>query len=360
MSKNLLILTVGTGTAGKTSNLAEGLRRTIDLLAPRQFWLVPSTTEDSQVMAALVSENQPSFAGQASLDAPDDLEACRKHLRTVIRDVRKNLKSGEKLLINPTSGTKQMTAAATLAALDEGIGHIVFTTGERADGVVKTGTEQVTGFDPSHFFFERDLLLAKQFFKEGDFHAAGRVLEPHKSKCPKEYTTAYACHHWRRFDYREAQKFASHLAREKVADHLAWAKHACEHHDYDTTIRLTYKALELKGRWLLETKWDLKPGKNGLYKKADVEAISPSVAAAQNRKQFSLGLANIVKILTDVEDPFGCRYEGRLANLSELRNESTHDIRPVTKDEAKEYLDLATNHIGIKPSHLPTSLTDAP
>jgi hypothetical protein len=42
-----LILTVGTGTAGKHSNLAAGLRRTLELINPEKFWLIPSTDEVS-------------------------------------------------------------------------------------------------------------------------------------------------------------------------------------------------------------------------------------------------------------------------------------------------------------------------
>src|ERR1035437_3713379 len=42
---SLLILTVGTGTAGKHSDVASGLARTLDLCTPRLFWLVPPASE---------------------------------------------------------------------------------------------------------------------------------------------------------------------------------------------------------------------------------------------------------------------------------------------------------------------------
>ena len=41
---SLLILTVGTGTAGKRSEVAQGLVNTIRQVPPRKFWLVPSTS----------------------------------------------------------------------------------------------------------------------------------------------------------------------------------------------------------------------------------------------------------------------------------------------------------------------------
>ena len=54
---SLLILTVGTGTAGKHSDVASGLARTIDLTAPRLFWLVPSESERSRPVADLIRES---------------------------------------------------------------------------------------------------------------------------------------------------------------------------------------------------------------------------------------------------------------------------------------------------------------
>lgn len=40
-----------------------------------------------------------------------------------------------------------MSAGATLAALAEAVSGMVSTIGERADGVVKAGTETITPFD---------------------------------------------------------------------------------------------------------------------------------------------------------------------------------------------------------------------
>ena len=54
---SLLILTVGTGTAGKHSDVASGLARTIDLCAPRLFWLVPSASEKSRPVADYIRES---------------------------------------------------------------------------------------------------------------------------------------------------------------------------------------------------------------------------------------------------------------------------------------------------------------
>ena len=80
--KNLLIMTVGTGTAGKYSNLANGLRNTIKMIQPYRFWLVPSSSGDSRAVAELVSEGFSSFAGMLGpIENPDDLVCCRRTVR---------------------------------------------------------------------------------------------------------------------------------------------------------------------------------------------------------------------------------------------------------------------------------------
>jgi len=53
---SLLILTVGTGTAGKHSDVAQGLANTIRQVRPRKFWLVPSASEKSTPVADLSRE----------------------------------------------------------------------------------------------------------------------------------------------------------------------------------------------------------------------------------------------------------------------------------------------------------------
>lgn len=357
---NLLILTVGTGTAGIHSDLASGLRRTLELLKPRKFWLIPSTSPDSLAIADLIAEGRPAYAGRFPLEQPDDLESSRQHIRLVISQVRGRVKESERLFVNPTSGTKQMTAAATLAALDEQIGDIVFTTGERADGVVKTGTERITVFKPAEYFLERDLALAREFFKAGDFYAAERILKPHNITNTQEYTTAYTCHHWRRFDYDRAKAYDKALEnrspRDIVADILAWSGHALAHDDPDGSVRLTYKALEHAARLYLQEETGLKPDKNGRYKTAGVSGLRTSFVPDSRNSDITLGLQNIVKILNDLGHAFGTGFDRKLRDLSDIRNEATHDLRPVAVREAQTFLQLAIRRIGIAPTPLPDSL----
>ena len=89
----------------------------------------------------------------------------------------------DRLLVNPTSGTKQMSVAAVLAALDEEVGMVIFTVGDRADGVVKTGTERMAEVNTAEFYLQQDLAQA-------DFAVPNRRLSccsqaPRTLRCPR-------------------------------------------------------------------------------------------------------------------------------------------------------------------------------
>ena len=364
---NLLILTVGTGTAGKYSDLLSGLRTTVEKLAPRQFWLVPSTFPDSLAIAKLLAENTPGCQGLFSLEHPDDLESCRQHIRNVIVTARSALQPGERLLVNPTSGTKQMTAAATLAALDELVGDIVFTTGDRADGVVITGTERITAFEPAAFFRERDLKLAQEFFEAGDFYAAERVLKPHNHVLASQWATAFTCHHWRRFDYDKAKCYDQGLGLgnrtsfDILADIFAWADHAIRHGDPDEGMRLTYKALERAARFALEEKTGIRPNEAGRYAVQSLVALNTTLLLEGRGEQVALGLQELIRVLRDMGHALGLGFDSALYGLAIIRNEATHLIRPVEAREAQAFHDRALNLIRsawptFQPTIIPSTL----
>jgi len=229
---SLLILTVGTGTAGKHSDVASGLARTIDLCAPRLFWLVPSASERSRPVADIIRESvehkhpgafQPWSTDEPyrTIADPDDIHQCRSVLREVIAAARQQLKPGERLIVNPTSSTKQMSAGATLAALDEEVDQVDFTSGERVDGVVKTGSEVVHPFDLRGFLFQRDLRTAAELFQHGAFYAAAQVLKVYAlPEAVRARETALCLHEWQRMNYPKA---ASHAAKfsEGLRTHLS-------------------------------------------------------------------------------------------------------------------------------------------
>lgn len=370
---DLLLLTVGTGTAGRTSNLVAGLRRAIELSAPERFWLLPSTDEISLLTADEVRSGNAGFAPwndaspYRSIAKPDDLESCRTHVRAVIRQLRGQLRPGQRLLVNPTSGTKQMTAAAVLAALDEGIGDLVFISGERADGVVVTGTERLTVFDPSGYFRERDLDTARDLFAAGAFEPAARVLARHGTASGSARSLCLALHHWRRFAYANAvtaatghhedlrralAQRAQHAATGApslllLADVLAWAEHARSLGEAGDCLTLAYKALELAARFALQDTFGLTPLRSGRFPLDAVRATAQStetdarLTKLGREGEITLGLALACNLLAENDHPLGHAFDEdpRLRQLTFVRNESVHDLRPPEMSEAQALLD---------------------
>src|SRR5438128_2478909 len=225
----LLILTVGTGTAGKHSEYCARARQHHPAAPPRKFWLVPSASEKSTPVADLIRETVAdlnSFAPWSQLgpyhaiQSHDDIHECRRVVRDVIAAAKAELHPEERLFVNPTSGTKQMSAGTTLAALDEEVDQVDFTSGERVDGVVKTGTEIIQSFDLRGFLFQRDLRTADELFRHGAFFAAARLLKGYaQPEALRARETALCLHEWQRMNYAKA---ASHTAKlsESLHAHL--------------------------------------------------------------------------------------------------------------------------------------------
>ena len=178
----ILVLTVGTGTAGQHSNLAAGLLNSINSLEvkPTFILLVPSTSEESTGLAELLSEEctTPSELApfELRIEKPDDLLCARKQIRACLESLRKRF-PGKNILVNPTSGTKQMTIGCFLAASEIPGIEICFIGGQRKDGVVITGTEQNLRFEPNLLHRERALATAETLYKTGALEAVHPLLE---------------------------------------------------------------------------------------------------------------------------------------------------------------------------------------
>lgn len=381
-----LILTVGTGTAGKHSNLEAGLKRTLELVEPDKFWLIPSTDEVSLLTAECVRENHPDFVAWDDsnsyhcIDNPDSLEDCRRTVREVIAKARKTLPKGGQLLVNPTSGTKQMSVGAALAALDEGVGKLVFTVGQRADGVVITGTEKLETFDPSEYFAERDLNMARELAHVGAFAAAAALLKHHPS-LQSETDVASCLHEWERQNYAEARRIAAysqaeqlkplrhhleqiHLAAQSsepsliiIADLLHTADLLHRRRDFDSAMVLICRSLEMGlRRALFEITGLCEP-----YPLSKITALPINQGIKDRCHQISndgkrtiLNLHTVARILQDLAHPMGDSYleEQELQSLVRARNELMHQIRAIHEPESQSALQRVRNLLA--PLQLPT------
>jgi len=210
----ILVLTVGSGTAGQPSNLAAGLLNSINSLEvkPTFILLVPSTTEESTGLAELVSEECtiPSELApfELRIEKPDDLLCARKQIRACLESLRKRF-PGKNILVNPTSGTKQMTIGCFLAAAEIPGVEICFISGPRQDGVIITGAEKNLHFEPNLLHRERALSTAEELFKSGALEAIHPLLSPYGSSTEAEASLGLCLSHRQSLRLEPARQTAS-------------------------------------------------------------------------------------------------------------------------------------------------------
>ena len=385
---SLLILTVGTGTAGKHSDVAQGLANTIRQVMPRKFWLVPSASEKSTPVADLIREtvaDLDSFAPWSESTAyhaianHDDIHECRRLVREVIAVAKRELRADERLVVNPTSGTKQMSAGATLAALDEEVDRIDFTSGERVDGVVKTGTEVVQSFDLRGFLFQRDLRTADELFRHGAFYAAARLLKCYAfPEASRARETALCLHEWQRMNYGKAAGHAAKFSEELrthlkhladadefsvgvLGDLLAGADELLRWGDCEEALARYYRGAEQTAKVRLADSL-------GIRQPYRLEALLNLLPAGcrmtddlQSRSRaggLQLGNDLAWRILEVVQDPMADAYlsDNRLQEGLKRRNESMygHGQKPVAVADVQA---VAGSLRILLRTHLPTVLT---
>jgi len=359
----LLILTVGTGTKGAHSNLAQGLVNTLHQIRPRKFWLVPSMSPDSTAVAEMVRDGAPgdsqfqpwsAMAPFRGIDHHDDLFSCRTAIREVICAARRDLGSTEQLMVNPTSGTKQMSVAAVLAALDEEIGEIVFTVGDRADGVVKTGTERMAQFSTRQFLLERDLRQATELFAAGAFFAAARLLKSYPdSEAARAREIALCLQEWQRMNYAKAaghaarfsEQIRTHLKRlseagafsvEVLADLLAGAGELLRWGDCEEALARYYRGAEQTAKVRLAVEHDIIPPyrRDALLKLLPAgSTLAKEIQERSTGGEVLLGNDRAWRVLQEVRDPLADAYfaDSLLQRGLRQRHESMfgHGTQPV-------------------------------
>lgn len=231
----ILIYTVGVGTGGpssKTSDVAQGLANSIGKMSeePRRVWLVPSLDEASTTNAELIQGEHAEIAEVVEADCRftevDDFMSCREVMRKVIRLAKEDWVIGERLIVNPTGGTKQMGIGAFLAAADEGVGEITFVGGDRNEGTVITGKEENLFFDATQLHRERAWRHAEILFQKGACEAAATVLEDFAKgesmaakKTAMMQEVARCLGHWQSLHYKKAAELAARLG-EAVSSEL--------------------------------------------------------------------------------------------------------------------------------------------
>lgn len=371
--ESYLVLTIGIGTVtrGNQSDIAAGLSQTIRMCAPVKFWLIPSINEESCLIADLVREDCGADYGfqqwepsthYLCIDQPDDLFHCRERISQVLYRVRLEAGKSAEVIINPTSGTKQMSVAAALAAVDMGVGKIEFTTGKREGGLVVSGSEELSSFDAQRFIEERTCREARRLLTAGALEGAVRLLEPLSGDFPGVQEQAKLLARWQAGDYESARQIAAAssykpvvsarayldaLARSKPTDEsclsekIAAAKRALDWGMAEDAFIRFYQVVETLAHARLRTE-------HGLSEPYTLEQIRglPGLSSTlfQRLKSGSydgrsvfLTLFLAYELMASLADPCGESFfeNPHMLRLLKRRNEYIHQGATVSLEEAQ-------------------------
>ncbi|KAF0095617.1 MAG: hypothetical protein E1N59_1112 [Puniceicoccaceae bacterium 5H] len=356
-------------------------------MEPRCFFLMPSAHPDSVALAELVSEDervsarfQPAAAEARffTFEDHDDLQQCRLDLEQALQRIRREANRREPMVVNPTSGTKQMSAAATMAALDAEADEIVFITGPRENGVVITGEEQIQKLDTSQFYAEQAAKEARRLLAAGAFHGAAEILKPWRDRqdptIDQIQTLAQVLHEWQRLNYGTACQCA---ARPEMASFTAlrrWLSGLRQAPELDPAIladlldacatllhwnrveealAYLYRSTELAGKLALKEAYALEPP----YQEEDLAHLLPRrrerFRALARDGKLHLGLREIWEILRLLKLPLAEAYFGHYAfrTLIEARNQTVfgHGTVPAEIEEVQGALQHLCQELDAQP-----------
>ncbi len=270
------ICTIGTGTAGANSCLAQGVVNAVRLRNPQTCILVPSSSEASHAIAEMIEmelSDTPAIQihRDRCLSQHDNLRQCRKEMRDLLRELKQRDPEST-LVLNPTSGTKQMTTGAVLAGVDEGLENIEYITGERVDGVVRTGSETITVISGRHIQGEAAARQARHLLNHGAYQGAELILHPYLDLFPESHALSVTLGYWHRFAYTKALNAAKgnspclrairqqlqrlrdsdSLSLERAADMLQFSRRSLDFGQVEEALAALYRLVELLAKLRLQ------------------------------------------------------------------------------------------------------------
>ncbi|NGZ06556.1 MAG: TIGR02710 family CRISPR-associated protein [Magnetococcales bacterium] len=176
----VLLLTVGTGDENRREEtLYTPLRLSIQDGRWSRVILLPSQVTGEwadAVKGALHAYPVEVYPLPAAGDE-DDADRCFDHFDRVLTGLKEQGEESGFMAVDPTRGTKMMSAALTLAAVRHDIPHLRYITGERDQrGMVTSGSERIARFKTTRIMASHRLEDACRLFEHGNFAAVMELL----------------------------------------------------------------------------------------------------------------------------------------------------------------------------------------
>jgi hypothetical protein len=397
--KKALVMTVGTGAETPVS-LVHGLICSIETHHADIIVFI-MTAESKKKTYPEILQQYPNLPTH-EIYIIDDAFNADSIYNDLIKQVRK-LKADSEIVIDFTSGTKAMSAAAVLCGVRESC-YLSYINGKRDDtNLVVTGKEMVMVSRPSDAFIDFEEKQLRHLFNISQFESGLSILEHLESMSTdaihlqrmKRYKQLFEGYNlWDKFnhvqaldvlrtfdnyliDITENKKFLFNLSTDEkkshylVADLLNNAKRRMQTGSYDDCVARLYRCVEMIAQFRLKTifgKYVSELTPNELKSKLSSSDYTKYEQKFRNGVLL-LGLKDDYELLFDLGEELGSLFmeNKRLKDLLTKRNYSilAHGDKPVIEKDASLFYEEAEKLAGycfegnserMKQAHFPTFL----
>lgn len=310
-------------------------------------------------------QSKPAIVVQAGLSAEqyvvhqveaDDLNDAYVTIRRVLAELRRD-NAEARLLADYTGGTKTMSAALALAALERGDCELTLMTGARSNlQRVDEGTELATAVDTLGWRARRRISIAEELFDQYDYRAAQTTLEELaremalppalRNDVQQRVRLCRGFDAWDCFDHQAAQNLLQPFAKqlgahfqtllalngktknsgyEQVHDLMRNAERRADRGRYDDAVARLYRTAELLAQIRLELQYNLQT--SDILVERLPEALRATYSAGRGDDgKIRLGLQAAYALLSNLNDPLGAIYEQQRKPLGTALTVRNHSI----------------------------------
>ena len=380
-------MTVGTGI-GSGEDLAHGIFFSIESHNPDEIFFFGSEAS-KKTIAHIHDEILEDYDGYEFIQVEhiDDFKEYFNAIKSKIFEFK-----DEKVVIDYTSGTKTMTMAAAFASM---IYHknLVFVSGKRENGIVKSGTEKI--ISQNLYPVYDDLMMEKieDLFNSNGFEAGKILLDDvvesedkqmyeklfdiyynfdniNYEKAFELFTVEFLKEVIKRFGHLKSQLSQNRMALQTIvrkehklrcycilASLINNAKRRYREGKYDDAIARLYRSFELVAQIRLKEKYNIKTSKvdlESLRKRGLTDDYLDTLDSCRSdlNDDVKIGLIKDYDLLYHLGDDLGVFYAENVNEINEcssFRNKSilAHGLNYQTKDDYERFEKLVLESANI-------------
>ncbi len=301
------------------------------------------------------------------VENPDDLGACYELCMQVEEDIQRKTEESRhrvEVVANYTSGTKTMSSALVLCALQRGW-KLECNVGPRQDLVKVHVGDVPVRVDPGAVVLDQHLGTLKSLLKTYQYAEAAELLTRllRQGQIPRDRQQhMIACRNlcqafntWDRFEHAEARNLLEpygrycsrhlvfikrllgetkpHTGYEKVEDLLYNAQRRAAQKRFDDAVARLYRAVEMLAQGRLDRGYGIDTSQVDVHKIPESSRREYVNAKAPDGK-IKIGLHQAYQLLRDLRDPLGSLFseqQNQLGNALAKRNASilAHGVLPI-------------------------------